>query len=131
MKECSICYETKTSFFPLECCGGYSMCHDCTHALQQPRCPFCRNMLVGLPSVDYSQIWWPTEQRYVDSRWYRRHLRRIERVRQFEQNRTVNKILTRELNLQRKHLREMKCRRQRKDRKNFIRNLLHDVAQYS
>ena len=51
MKECSICYEKKNSFFRLDCCGGYQICKNCSDRLLSPTCPFCRSHIVGLTTT--------------------------------------------------------------------------------
>ena len=136
MKECSICYEKKKSFFQLTCCSGYHICTCCSHKLRQPSCPFCREPIIGLKSLflnddefirfyDNYSLWGPMEEIFLESKWYRRHYRRLKRLRDREEHNTENRIRSQQMNNQR---RQLSRQQQRKDRKYFIRNLLHDIS---
>jgi hypothetical protein len=110
MRECSICYEKKTNYHPLLCCSN-SMCKECYEKLRSPSCPFCRSYLV-IPRRHRSNstsivetnsdiyyedaiLWNSIDDTFTDSRWYRRHRRRLLRLREREnlndRNRQINR----------------------------------------
>lgn len=47
MEECAICYEGRSRFFSLACCGHNQICYCCLESLRAPRCPFCRETIQG------------------------------------------------------------------------------------
>lgn len=113
MRECAICYEKKTKYHTLSCCPN-SLCTDCYEKLRSPSCPFCRNYL-SIPRrnrsnstsiietnieiyFDNTVLWNSMDDTFVDSRWLRRHRRRLQRLREREQlddrNREINRQRT-------------------------------------
>lgn len=127
MKECSICYEKKISFFPLDCCQGYHMCIGCSEKLVKPSCPFCRETIFNLTHLSdtslidiyESLLLQSSHQRQLESRWFRKHLRRIEKLRQRDELAHKNRASTREQNK----------RHQRKHRKQFFRDILYEIKE--
>lgn len=134
MKECSICYENTDKFFPLFCCSGYNICFNCTGKLVKPSCPFCREPIYGLaPNENMHEdnmvnfyenyiLWHTTEDRMLESKWYRRHLRRLEKLKQRNDNAIRNRKLSR--------VSQQFQQQRRREKKAFMRNLLYDMKQY-
>jgi hypothetical protein len=136
MKECSICYETTNKFFPLFCCNGYNLCLSCTTKLIKPCCPFCREPIYGLTLnqnmkedniINFYEnyiLWHTTEDRMLESKWYRRHIRRLTKLKNREENRERNKKLS-------KVYQQVQSQQQRRrEKKAFMRNLLYDIKRY-
>lgn len=110
MRECANCYEKKTNFHTLLCCPN-SLCKDCYEKLRMPSCPFCRSYL-SIPMryrsnstsivetnveiyFENALLWNSMDDTFVDSRWFRRHRRRLLRLREREhldnRNREINR----------------------------------------
>lgn len=123
MRECSICYENKTNFHPLFCCSN-SLCKDCYEKLRNPSCPFCRTYLV-IPRrnrsnsssivetnaemyIENALLWNSMDDTFTNSRWFRRHRRRLLRLRERENLNDRN----REMNRQRYESERRRQRRQ-------------------
>jgi hypothetical protein len=49
MEICAICYERRPpiKFFYLSCCGNNKICSYCLENLVLPKCPYCRQVIVG------------------------------------------------------------------------------------
>lgn len=102
MKECGICYLEKleNEFYNLTCCKNY-LCIACKERIFQPYCPFCRQLVFRSRSLTTSSIvsnnnisfryYETSDDLYIDSRWYRRRMRRIERERQIRVNNEMNR----------------------------------------
>jgi hypothetical protein len=114
MRECDICYLEKVEdkFYNLSCCN-HNLCIDCKEKLFQPYCPFCRKLVfkgrsLSTDSYEYNNISFhyieSNDDLYINSRWYRRRLRRLERDRQININNEMNRRInqTRVLNRNRR-----------------------------
>ena len=99
MSECNICYEQKKTFeICNRTCCAYTMCNECSDRLLENKCPFCRKDFTtrrnSISSMrEFNPIHWvhSMDDMYVDSRWYRRRMRRQERNRQLEVNNMTNR----------------------------------------
>ena len=147
MRECSICYEDKNKdkFHDLSCCSN-NLCIECFEQLRNPQCPFCRTLIIhrrfrGMSIVEPDET--PTEvffenyylhhsidDMYVDTRWFRRHRRRLLRLRERENNNERNREIARQRREERKRKQEERQRQQRKEKKQQKRELREDLKDF-
>jgi hypothetical protein len=127
MKECDICYDDKvnTDFCRKSCCN-YEICKMCSDRLMEDKCPFCRkDMMIHrrrnsisnsytLPSLSWEES---MDDMFLNSRWYRRRLRRQERNRQLQVNAEMNRNTSR-------------CLFQRKSKSNLHRRIRQELQDY-
>lgn len=105
MKECGICYLEKpeNKFYNLTCCKNH-LCLNCKERIFQPYCPYCRQLVFRTRSLTTGSIesnnnisfryLESMDDLYVESRWYRRRIRRMERERQIRINNEMNRRMS-------------------------------------
>ena len=127
MKECDICYDDKiNSEFCRKSCCNYEICKSCSERLVEDKCPFCRKALrttrrrnsisncYSLPSLSWDES---MDDMFLNSRWYRRRMRRQERNRQLQVNAEMNRNSSR-------------CYFQRKVKSNWQRKIREELKEY-
>lgn len=142
MRECSICYDKKEKFYNLNCCIN-NLCMECFEQLRNPQCPFCRTLIIHrrfrsmsfLESNETSHeiifenyyMNYSIDDIYVDTRWFRRHRRRLIRLREREENSERNREIHRQMKEKRRIENEKKKRQQRKEKKQRNRELNEEL----
>ncbi len=144
MRECSICYEKKDNFFTLNCCHN-NLCIECSDQLRNPQCPFCRTLIIhrrfrsqslseennSIEDTYYDNyvLWNYVDDLYFRSRWFRRHERRMRRLRERERLNNYNRELSRQRKEERYFQQIEREKNKRKFKKNQKREILSDFKE--
>ena len=145
MRECSICFENKENFYDLSCCVN-NICMECFEKLHNPQCPFCRTLIIhrrfrSMSIIEPEETQMETfyenyylnysvDDIYVDTRWFRRHRRRLQRLREREENTYRNREISRQRRERRQMIMEEKKRQQRKEKKQKKRELQEEINEF-
>lgn len=147
MRECSICFEDKKKedFYDLSCCSN-NLCIGCFEQLRNPQCPFCRTVIIHrrfrsmtmIESQETSRevlfenyyLFHAVDDIYVDTRWFRRHRRRLQRLRERESLNERNREIARQRREERQRQQENIQRQQRKEKKQKKRELRQELKEF-
>ena len=145
MRDCSICYEEKEKFHDLSCCSN-NFCIECFEQLRNPQCPFCRTVIIhrrfrSMTMIEADEtpreilfenyyLLHATDDMYVNTRWFRRHRRRLQRLREREHMNERNRELSRLRREERQKQQEEKQRQQRKKKKQEKRELRQELEEF-
>lgn len=98
METCSICYEDRSpiKFFYLSCCEKNKICFVCLEKLCQPKCPYCRQTIIGFhkrskTTKQYEEPWNFGFNGYT-SRIERKQMRRLLKLEMWEHDRVRNRM---------------------------------------
>ena len=119
---------------------------ECFEKLHNPQCPFCRTLIIhrrfrSMSIVEpeetniesfYENYYlnYSVDDIYVDTRWFRRHRRRLQRLREREENTYRNREISRQRRERRQMIMEEKKRQQRKEKKQKKRELQEEINEF-